>query len=88
MNGHEHDQDHGRPEGPDGPTSESTGNGTVNHGPEEEPGGDLHSAEDGTPGAEGAAGGCPQAEVDRQTDVTQPQPLAAIFGRGKGRGRR
>lgn len=71
--GHEHDQDHERPEGPDGPTGESTGNGTVNNGPEEEPGGELHSVADG--------GGAPRA--GGQADVTQP--LAAIFG-GAGTG--
>ncbi|MFI6085058.1 hypothetical protein ACIBBB_29515 [Streptomyces sp. NPDC051217] len=56
----------------------------MNHGPEEEPGGDLHSVDEGTRGAEGAAGGGPRAEVTRQTDVTQPQLLAAVFGRGEG----
>lgn len=79
MSGHEHDQDHERPQGPDGPTSESTGNGTVNNGPEEEPGGDLHSAADGERGADGAAADSgPPADAD----VTRPQPLAALFGGG------
>ncbi|QHY97194.1 hypothetical protein SSPS47_18975 [Streptomyces sp. S4.7] len=76
MSGYEHDQDHERPEGPDGPTGESTGNGTVNNGPEEEPGGDLHSVAGGARGAAGdegpRAGGGPRAEVT--------QPLASIFG--------
>lgn len=54
MSGYEHDQDHERPDGPDGPTGESTGNGTVNNGPEEEPGGELHRV---AGGARSAAGG-------------------------------
>lgn len=88
MSGYEHDQDHERPEGPDGPTGESTGNGTVNNGPEEEPGGDLHSVAGGARGATdgdvpGAGDGPgadnePRAGDGPQADVTQP--LASIFG--------
>lgn len=59
---------------------ESTGNGTVNNGPEEEPGGDLHDVADGTRGADGAADSDPQEDVTQPQP--QPQPLAALFGDG------
>ncbi|WP_329076963.1 DUF4232 domain-containing protein [Streptomyces niveus] len=59
---------------------ESTGNGTVNNGPEEEPGGDLHGVADGTRGADGAADSDPQADVTQPQPQAQTQPLAALFG--------
>ncbi|MGW8666120.1 DUF4232 domain-containing protein [Streptomyces niveus] len=92
MSGREHDQDHERPEGPDGPAAKSTGNGTVNNGPEEEPGGDLHGVADGTRGADGAADSDPQADVTRPQPQppapaeAQTQPLAALFGGAGGAG--
>ncbi|WP_405500633.1 DUF4232 domain-containing protein [Streptomyces niveus] len=65
---------------------ESTGNGTVNNGPEEEPGGDLHGVADGTRGADGAADSDPQADVTQPQPQAQTQPLAALFGGAGGAG--
>lgn len=91
MSGYEHDQDHEGPTGPDGPTGESTGNGTVNNGPEEEPGGELHSVAGGGKGESGESAvdsgpsDAPAPPADSRADVTQP--LASIFGGGgSGRG--